>query len=106
MEDHFNLSTFRDASPSQKADMLIDGLSYMQSLFNQATQNLIIYNLWCQNMPGLIAEGAAHKIDGKSYAVQSQELHAAIDKMGEQITQLIEMQSLLEKNCITNPPTK
>ena len=97
MENHFNLSTFRDASPSQKSDMLIDGLSYMQSMFNQATQNLIIYNMWCQNMPGLIAEGAAHKIDGKSYAVQGQELFLVIDKMGEQITQLIEMQSNVEK---------
>jgi len=97
------LSDFRDASPAQKADMMLDGLSYLQSMVNQTTQHLRIYNRCCQHIPGLVYEGASKKINADSYTTYSQVLHSAIDKMGEQITQLIELQKVIEKTCLTNP---
>lgn len=83
--------------------MLLDGLSYLESMVNQTTQHLVIYNTWCENMPGLIGEGASKAIDQKSFTIQSQQLQLAIDNMGEQITRMIELHAILEKNCLTNP---
>lgn len=97
------LNDFRNASPKQRPDMICDGLSYVQSMVNNTTQHLRILNTWSENMPGLISEGASHLIPRETYLVQSEELHKAIDSMGEQITRLIELQQLLQKNCLTNP---
>ena len=97
------LNDFRNASPAQKADMICDGLSYLQSMVNQTTQHLRILNTWSENMPGLISEGASELINRNSYLTHSEELHKAIDNMGEQITRLIELQQTIQKNCLTNP---
>jgi hypothetical protein len=75
-------------------------------MVNNTTQHLRIYNTWCENMPGLISEGASEFVDRDYYMTQSEELHIAIDNMGEQVARLIELQQSIQKNCLTNPLTK
>jgi hypothetical protein len=97
------LSEFRDASPAQKADMMVDGLSYLQSMVNQTTQHLRIYNTWAENMPGLVEIGAADKLQAYQYAVQCKELATAFDLQIAAFINLVNLQKGLENHCITNP---
>lgn len=97
---HFCNGGFRAASPAQKPEMIIDGLSYVQSMVNNTTQHLRILNTWCENMPGLVNETASDRINRADYQVHTEELQLAIDNLTEQITRLAELQKSLQ-TCLT-----
>lgn len=94
-------ATFREASPAMKPEMVIDGLSYMQSMVNQTTQHLRILNTWVENMPGLIEENASERISRIDYQLHMEELQQSIDNLTEQITRLAQLQKSIQ-NCLTH----
>lgn len=95
-----SIASFRDASPAMKPEMVIDGLSYMQSMVNQTSQHLRILNTWCENMPGLINETASERMDRESYIVCSQELIKAADDLMNELLRFAQQQGTLNK-CLT-----
>jgi len=77
-------SEFMNATASKKADILLDGLSHLQSEVNKLKANLTVFNQWMGVYPDLVQHNYAERLGENHFTIRFEELKKAYDALHDQ----------------------
>jgi hypothetical protein len=93
-------SEFMQASPAQKAYVLLDGLSHLQTEVTRLKANVKVYNQWLGVYPDLVEGKHAMPMARKHFTIHFEELKKAYDALHEQFI-ILDLRTKTSKEAIT-----